>query len=656
MQRAYYANPIVTFLQHSGERILGVLAERNQFDLGLEQRNAWQAEIKILKNALARFDDGYLLIEYSIPRMGKRVDAVLLMRGLVIVVEFKVGDEEYKMSSLDQVMDYALDLKNFHEASHQLPIVPMLVATEAPAVSNHYAAYPDLVYKPLKANQWNFAEVLTATVDAIHGHAFDASAWMESVYKPTPTIIEAAQALYRGHNVTDISRSEAGGINLKDTTDAILDIIHQSKVHRQKAICFVTGVPGAGKTLVGLNIANARLKSQDDEYAVFLSGNGPLVAVLREALARDDVARAKAQPNNPTKKDALRHAQAFIQNIHHFRDEALETDQPLTGKVVIFDEAQRAWNQKQTADFMAQKRKQLHFQMSEPEFLISVMDRNSDWAVIVCLVGGGQEINKGEAGLLEWFAALDKKFSQWQIYVSKQLTDEEYTQGHDLTGLLKRERTHDVSALHLGVSNRSFRAEEVSALVKALLDLEIEMARTLYHKVQRNYPIALTRDLNSARAWIKTHARGTERYGLVASSGGIRLRPAGIDVKSGIEVENWFLNDKEDVRSSFALEQVATEFDIQGLELDWTVVAWDANFRLRNGEWHYRNFSGTRWQIVKAGKRKMYLKNAYRVLLTRARQGMVIFVPAGNHDDKTRQPDFYDDTFAYLKGIGFGVI
>lgn len=656
MRRAYYSEYVSAFLQDDPKRILGILVEHHNFPLEELQRNAWLQEIEILKQSLGQFSDAYLLIEFTIPRMGKRVDAVLLAKGIVFVIEFKIGEREYKRAALDQVVDYTLDLKNFHEASHTLPIVPLLIATHASIIENRYEAYQDLVYHPLKVNQSNLAQVLETTVRTIPGRSLNPEHWMNAPYKPTPTIIEAAQALYRDHTVENISRKEADKTNLTATSDAILEIIHHSKATGQKSICFVTGVPGAGKTLAGLNIANARLKAEDDEYALFLSGNGPLVTVLREALARNDIETAKLNQIRKRKQDALRDAGAFIQNIHHFRDDALQTEKPLIEKIVVFDEAQRAWTMKQTAAFMKQKRGRAEFGMSEPEFLISIMDRQPDWAVIICLVGGGQEINTGEAGLVEWFAALGRSFPNWQLHVSNQLSDVEYTQGHDLATLLAPDRVKHVDALHLGVSIRSFRSEKVSDLVKALLDLEFERAQDLYRLVRADYPIALTRDLEQARAWLKDKARGTERYGLLASSGGIRLRPSGIDVKSGIEVEHWFLDAKEDVRASYALEQAATEFDIQGLELDWTAVAWDADLRFNEGIWDLRHFTGSKWQTVNDEWRRIYLKNAYRVLLTRARQGMVIFVPHGDDTDVTRQTKFYDGTFNYLKQVGFELI
>lgn len=484
-RRAYYSNPISTFLLDDPKAILGNLVEFHDFPAETLQRNAWLEEINILKATLAHWNRGFVLLEFAIPRMGKRVDAVVLVDGLVFVIEFKIGARDHSRAALDQVWDYALDLKNFHAASHTLPIVPVLVATQAPNNANELVSHQDKVYAPLRANTLNLGQVLESSLTLISGDYIDPQAWMQSAYKPTPTIIEAAQALYQGHTVSEISRSEAGSENLTKTSAAIQNIIQNSKLNSEKAICFVTGVPGAGKTLAGLNIAIAHLQIQDEEYSMFLSGNGPLVAVLREALARDNVEHSRAQQKTISKKAALQKASAFIQNVHHFRDEALSTHAPLTGKIVIFDEAQRAWTQKQTATFMKQKRGQPDFDLSEPEFLVQVMDRQPTWAVIICLVGGGQEINTGEAGLGEWFSALGRSFPNWRVYVSNQLTDNEYTRGNDIFRLLARNQFTLIPELHLGVSNRSFRAEDVSTLVKAILDLDTIRAKTCTRKFKK---------------------------------------------------------------------------------------------------------------------------------------------------------------------------
>lgn len=657
MNRAYYSDCIANFVQQDNDQILGILARQHQFALDEQQKYAWEAEIDILKHNLTSFRQSYILFEYSIPRMGKRIDAVLLICGVVIIIEFKVGDAHYSRSAMDQVLDYALDLKYFHDQSHHLPIVPIVVATEANSEISLLTSYDDQIYSPLYANKCNLGQRVGQVLRSIPASDIDPIQWRDSLYKPTPTIIEAAQTLYKGHDVKEISNSEAGAINLSLTAEAISDVIDTSKSKHQKSICFVTGVPGAGKTLAGLNIANEHLSTQEDEHAVFLSGNGPLVKVLREALARSDMENQSfGRGQRQTKKSALTKAQAFIQNIHHFRDDALTTDRPPLEKVVIFDEAQRAWNLEQTGSFMEKKRNVHNFAMSEPHFLISIMDRHPDWAVIICLVGGGQEINTGEAGLLEWFKVLGADYPYWHVYHAPNLTDDEYSQSQDLSSYFDPGQVRVDPRLHLAVSIRSFRAESVSSLVKAVLDNDKLKAKNILPLVSPHYPIVITRDIEKAKAWLKSKARGTERYGLLACSGGVRLRPLGIHVQAEIDVVNWFLNGKYDIRSSYALEEVATEFDVQGLELDWSCVVWDADLRYDSLGWTYKSFRGTSWQNIKDGPRKTYLRNAYRVLLTRARQGMVIVIPHGDEDDETRKPSYYDHTFAYFQEIGFAVL
>jgi hypothetical protein len=547
-------------------------------------------------------------------------------------------------------------LKNFHEQSHTKKIIPILISTHATEHINVLQPFEDSVFEPLRANKNNLTRIIKWASEEHKDGQMDPDAWQQSIYKPTPTIIEAAQALYKGHSVQEISRSDGSAINLSRTSDAIAKIIDDSKLHNRKSICFITGVPGAGKTLAGLNIANERHNVDEDEHAVFLSGNGPLVQVLQEALARNEVQDKKGTSEEITKNEALRHTKVFIQNIHHYRDDALQTNEPPVGQVAVFDEAQRAWTLKQTSSFMKRKKGILDFTMSEPDFLIGVMDRHNDWSIIICLIGGGQEINTGEAGLPEWFSALQKNHPDWNVYVSDKLTDFEYTRDIDLFSKIQPDKLHVQPDLHLAVSVRSFRSEKVSALVKTILDVDVNKAQGLFSSLRDNYPIVLTRSLQTARAWLKKKSRGTERHGLVASSGAIRLKPFGVHIKSKVDPPNWFLNDKEDIRSSYFLEEAATEFDIQGLELDWTCVCWDADLRFNNRQWQYKSFRGTSWNNVNDDIRKLYLKNAYRVLLTRARQGMVIFVPEGAPSDHTRQPEFYDQTAEYLMQCGIPLI
>lgn len=593
MNRAYYSESVRAFLNQDDNHILGKLASNYPFELTTLQRNAWLEQIRILKEQLEGFERGYILFEYTIPRMGDRVDCVFIYNGKVFLLEFKVGERTYRKDAVDQVMDYALDLKYFHKESHDKTIIPMLVATEARSVRHQIELSADRICNVLLCNKATIHETVEHVCQICGDEEIDPERWATSVYMPTPTIIEAAQALYRGHNVAEISRSDSGVANLSSTTQAISKIIDDSKRYKKKSICFVTGVPGAGKTLAGLNIANERHRFDENEHAVFLSGNQPLVDVLQEALARDESART-----GKPKREALRRAKSFIQNIHHFRDEAIKGTAAPIEKVAIFDEAQRAWDEPSLARFMVRKKGVPDFHMSEPEFLISVMNRHKDWAVIICLVGGGQEINTGEAGLREWFNALRAKFPNWDVYISNRLYDSEYVGTGTFTDLVEGVSYSAIEDLHLAVSVRSFRSERVSEFVKALLDCEKSRARELYSVLARHYPIALTRDLGKAKAWVRAHARGTERYGLTATSGAKRLRCFGIWVQSKIDAKNWFLNGKDDVRSSYFLEDTATEFDIQGLELDWTIVCWDADLRFEHNAFNCYSFKGSKWQKV----------------------------------------------------------
>ena len=650
MGRAYYSKELQEFLTDDNDRILGELTNNHQFALEEQQRNAWMQQIEILKNELRELDSAHIMFEYSIPRMGKRVDVILIYAGIVFVIEFKVHAKEYLRSDIDQCLDYSLDLKNFQEGSHNVQLVPILVSTEASNFDNTLEKFRDSVFTPLRVNKNNLGDIIKNVSEKFRAEPINAITWENSLYKPTPTIIEAAQALYQGHDVKEISRSDSGAINLVKTAEAINNIIEKSKTQKQKSICFVTGVPGAGKTLAGLNLANERHQFGDDEeHAVFLSGNGPLVAVLQEALARNNIENSTERI---TKGDALQKAKAFIQNIHHFRDDAISVDSAPIEKVVVFDEAQRAWNNDKTTSFMKIKKGIADFDMSEPEFLISVMDRHQDWAVIICLIGGGQEINTGEAGLPEWFSAIRTLYPHWNVYVSNQITDIEYTADQDLEKLFSGIQYHSIPELHLSTSIRSFRSEHVSNFVKSLLDCDNEKAKELFSEFKEKYPIVLTRDFEKAKQWLKDNARGNERYGITASAKAHRLRPYGIYVESNLDAPQWFLNGKDDVRSSYYLEYVATEFHIQGLELDWTCVGWDANFRYDDGKWSYNQFTGTKWNKIRSEDKIKYLKNTYRVLLTRARQGVVIFIPRGDSEDDTRKPEFYDGTYNYLKEIG----
>lgn len=651
MDRYYFKSSFADFVSRSAQEILGCLAQR-QAAAESQQHLAWRAQITLLQECLSALN-GTIVFEFSIPRMGKRVDCILIVEDRVYVVEFKVGAKQFDRHAIDQATDYALDLKNFHAASHAVPLIPVLICTAAENVEIDIKLYADGVTETLLSNGQNLRQILAMSLPLTTSSAapIDADDWLHAGYKPTPTIIEAAQALYRGHAVEDISRADSGAINLSRTSSAIRAVIDHAKSQQRKSICFVTGVPGAGKTLAGLNLANSWHDAENNQHAVFLSGNGPLVDVLREALARDQVSHKKSCGILVKKNAVVSQTKSFVQNIHHFRDAALDDlDAPIE-HVVVFDEAQRAWTEKHTCAFMKAKKGRADFNQSEPDFLIGVLDRHQDWATIICLIGGGQEINTGEAGLQEWFAALQKSYPHWDIYMSSQLADQEYVLGLSTDALAELDiQTRD--DLHLAVSVRSFRSEKVALFVKQLLDGTTEQAQVTLGDVLANYPIYLTRDIRRAKQWLHQQARGNERTGVTASSGAIRLKPFAIQVKSPIDPVNWFLNDKSDIRSSNFLEDVATEFMVQGLELDWSCVAWDADLRYDGNAWQSRTFRGSKWQEVKDPDARRYLKNAYRVLLTRARQGLVIFVPEGDELDPTRHPSFYDHTFNYLRQLG----
>ena len=654
MNRAYYNSTITDFLNEDNDSIYGKISGKYDLNkLAIQQSNAWKSQIKILKSHLTSLN-GNIYFEFTIPRMGKKVDNILIIDNCLFVLEFKIGSNIYEKHALDQAFDYGLDLNNFHEGSHNKNIIPILIADEANEVEICFIKTIDNLYETIRTNSKNLEAVINLGLKNIsRSEIINCDNWEKSIYKPTPTIIEAATALYKKHNVEEISRSDSGAENLSVTSNCISEIIDYSKLNNKKSICFITGVPGAGKTLAGLNIANLRSNYEKEEHAVFLSGNGPLVDVLKEALTRDKVKSAKEKNINITKDTAKNEVKSFIQNIHHFRDEYIKDLKAPIEKVTIFDEAQRAWTKEQASNFMKRNKGISHFNKSEPEFLIEVMDRHETWCTVVCLIGGGQEINTGEAGLEEWIRPFEEKFKEWDIYYSsKILIDDNYIKDKKALDILNNRNAIKKKELHLSVSLRSFRSSKLSDFIQEIINNNLENARNIYiNFIKKEYPIKITRDLNVAKQWLKNKTKGSERSGIVASSGAIRLRPFGLNVKSKIDAPNWFLNDKNDIRSSSFLEEVATEFDIQGLELDWICVAWDGDLFYHDNKWNYRKFKGTKWQFVNNDEIIKYLINSYRVLLTRARQGFIIYIPNGDNEDFTRPNIMYDGTYEFFKSL-----
>ena len=703
--RCLYHSSIDAFLAEDENAIYGSLSREYHGETLTTTREAWESEISILKLALSRYSGkrGRIVFEYDIPRLGKRIDVVLLLEGIVFCLEFKVGESRILEADVDQVLDYALDLKYFHKFSEDRIIVPVLVATKYPRQSTEIkmSIYNDRVVNPLVTGASGISGIIDAVLAEFPDQTLVNPNWIISPYAPTPTIIEAAKALYENHTVEDITRHEADDASTDRTISCILDIIRHSKQARKKSIAFVTGVPGAGKTLVGLDVAvKQTYQGQDepvkDEGAVYLSGNGPLVAVLTEALAQDNYKKCRDKGEKKKMTDSRREVSKSIQIIHRYRDNmlakiknpvengVLEIDPEKAVKlekagygevehVAIFDEAQRSWTHKRLADYLKRggtygnKLKVSNFPMSEAAFLIWSLDQREDWATIVCLVGGGQEINTGEAGISEWIQALNERFTHWSIYISPKLTEAEYAEGR-VNELLKDNPNVTYNEdLHLGVSLRSFRAEKLSAFVHSLLSFDGNAA-ALYNEIKDRYPIVLTRDMEKARKWLHEKVRGTERTGILVTKESARFKPLAVHIlHSGDEnAVHWFLEDKADTRSSNYLEDAATEIQVQGLELDYTCLLWDADMRYDNGKWRFYKFNGqTKWveQLPTSETRQeliKYMLNAYRVLLTRARSGMVICVPEGNGnktptgfwEDSTRLPEYYDGTYQYLKGLG----
>ena len=637
MKHAYYFSNIQEFLHLGYDGVLG----KFQNDYQTETDYSYQQTVKHLQTILKGID-GHLALEFKIPRIGRRCDAILIINGVIFILEYKTGDMAAIEAAKRQCLNYALDLKNFHEGSHKATVVPIAVFNSDVPNTTEYKKYEDNIFYPIVSSFDNLKTVIETISSQISDNDFDIEFWKNSQYKPTPTIIESAIYLYNNHNVEDISRSDSGD-NLTITANRVYEIIKQSSKNNEKSIVFLTGVPGAGKTLAGLNVASL-CQNEFEGKSVFLSGNQPLVTVLKEALKRDNKSKEKIG-SNPI--------ESFIQNIHHFRDEGLEGDAP-NEKIAIFDEAQRAWNKEQTSNFMKQKKGQSDFEMSEPEFLIEMMNRHDDWAVIVCLIGGGQEINKGEAGVEEWFNALSRRFTDWNVYLSNELiSHKEYsmTELFDIENNIRNMNAKGDSSLHLSVSMRSFRAENQANFIHSILDKNIDKANE-YIQGLKDYEIKITREKSKMIDWLRNKKRGDERTGIMAHSNAMRLFPEGIYVKNKIDHANWFLNGENDIRSSDYLEVVTTEFDIQGLEIDWAGVCWDINLCPIQEGWDYKAFRGTKWGNVNSDMNRKYLLNAYRVLLTRARQGMIIFVPKGEYNDRTRPPTRYDLVYKYLLDCG----
>jgi DUF2075 family protein len=677
MKQAYFNSSVESFLKTNDETIIGALnlAGTTFASQWTITTTSWESFVRALKKSFEEIiqknhlaNNWHIFIEYEIPRLASRIDGVLLADDLIFVIEFKFDRKKFELADIRQAEDYALDLKDFHLESRGKIIVPILLAPFAKSIiQRSEIENKSKIPSCLKTNIDNLSQIIYEVYWNYHDSTkekIDPFKWEQSEYEPTPTIVQAAKALFAGQKVEEISKS--GADNLSKTSKYLIDAIKLAKGKNKKIVCFVTGVPGAGKTLIGLDVVHEKEEFGGDDFnTAYFSGNIPLINVLREALGRDHFARqmslfhSKQIKIRPTKKDSEREVKSKIQNLHLFIKDGIRKNIAPTERVVVFDEAQRCWNAKHFSNKAKQNqnREKNPFaieEKSEAELLFEFMNRHNGWAVIIALVGGGQEINTGEGGISEWGKAIQYKYSEWEIHISPQLlSGDSSTADKTLFESIPNNVTIQTNDdLHLSVSQRSFKANYLNTWVNAVINNRQEEACQLATSIKKTYPLCLTRDIGIAKTWLKQKKSGTRRIGLTASSGGLRLKPYGLNVREEIDEALWFLNDENDIRSSYYLEIVATEYKIQGLELDWIGVCWDADLRRTDNKWDFKNFSGTEWKKTKIVAEQQFLLNTYRVLLTRAREGVIVFVPLGDPKDQTRLPEFYDPISEYLKSCG----
>lgn len=649
--KAYYCNSIPGFIKDSSTSIVGQLV-RHSFEIGKEQTDAWDNQIHELQVRLEACGmEGDIIFEYDIVRLGKRIDVILLIRHMVFSLEFKNGKTAFTAQDAQQAEDYAIDIKNFHKESEDLYVCPILIATDAPKYHKPQSlgCYPDKQVHLQRENMESLIpKVSEISIKYGDDETLDFEKWFNSPYYPTPTIIAAAVEAYSTHELSEIAQSEAGQDNINKCEARIAEVVEYAKTTGKKCVCFVTGVPGAGKTLVGLDVVAKNLDKGADNLSVYISGNGPLVEVLQEALKKSVKAMGKFNRETSTAIEAL------IQSSFSFKKGNANTGKPTAERILIFDEAQRVWNKEK----MVRKHKDDAMAVSEPHLLYGIMDRHDGWAVMICLVGLGQDIYDGEVGINEWFRCGIEDYKEWEMFYSQSIFSQSEDKEIDEGMIRACNRCHEMPELHLNTSIRSFRADKQSEFVDAILDNRPEEAKAICSKIAVKYPVYITRDYSKAKAWVKAQVRGSQRCGVLACSSAQRLKPEGIYVPTDIDVKNWFLAPSDDLRSSNMLEIVASEFKVQGLEIDWAIVCWDADLRRKQGinEWDHYSFRGTKWNRRNKADQKRYLLNSYRVLLTRARQGMVIFVPKGvdPEEDATRDSAFYDEVYNYLINCGIG--
>lgn len=663
--KAYFSSDIARFVRTSADEICATLHSKYAADgfssQYTSQTEAWnitlpklQEELRILLTLHPGSQDWPILLEYPLYRLRRRIDVLILVPAAIVIVELKVGASSFRSSDQRQVEEYALDLRDFHAASSGVNLVPVLWCTEAQTISCAPATSTADVSPVCCVGKSGLAAFLSRVGGAAPAARYVAHEWESAQYRPVPSVIDAATTLFAGHGVREIAQADA--TNLDTSANRVVDIIQETKRKGERSLVFLAGVPGSGKTLAGLQVVHSAIESEVEDKGdiIYLSGNTPLVVVLREALARDEAARRKARGEGAGLAEIRNSVRTRIQHIIDFLREYLINDNGSTPHehVIVFDEAQRAWDE----DY---GRKKFGRPSSEPRLLLDIMGRHPDWCSIVALVGGGQEINAGENGIAEWGKALrslpPSELARWRVYGPPDFLAGSdataYLGAGSLTGAAEVSIERD---LELTVPLRSFRSPLLSRWVSQVLDGDVAQAASLARDLG-DYPILVTRSVSLARKWLKIHARGERRFGLVASSGARRLRADGLGISlnatDGSAIAQWYLNDRSDVRSSFALEVPANEYTTQGLELDFVALCWGGDLVRRGHSWRHRQFRGNSWANVN-GDRQRFITNSYRVLMTRGREGLIIWVPMGSSEDHTREPKLFDETAAFLVTCG----
>jgi hypothetical protein len=658
----FYRNTVEGFLADTEKDVLACLsvayANHGYTTQFADQTLTWERDIAHLRRALGQCvlksesaNSWDLILEFSIPRKEVRIDVVLLVRDTIVVLEAKTGSVGSEAKR--QIEEYSLLLHYFHKASDGHRIVPILVSPEAEDANfdalNQRELFPQMArywIAPIMCSSWQGLAGLLYEIEITSANQISSDVWNDSPYNPVPSILEAAMALRSGLSIREIAHAEASEHEIEAVCQTIQRYVDSARANHHHAICFLTGVPGSGKTLVGLSLAHSEESKTNAIH--FMSGNGPLVKVLQHLFTQESM-RSGARA-----AQSRAEAKTLIENVHVFARNYTENDSRApSNHAIIFDEAQRAWNR-------AQNKKKFNRDYSEPEMLLRIMERHEYWAIVVALVGGGQEINDGEAGLEEWGRALASSKKDWVIYASPEVLEGgASTAGHRLFDIQTGQRSvHTNAAMHLRTSNRSLRAEHLATWVNLVLDGDAEAAADLH--IADRFPIFLSRELARTKLELSKQGIGENRYGLVGSSGATRLRAAGLEPNSSFHAdypwEHWYLAQRTDVRSSYRCEVFATEFEIQGLELDWIGLCWGGDFiwdQLRG--WQLRNLrhgKQSKWIAIKNKDKQIFRRNAYRVLLTRARQGMILFVPKGDANDPTNLPAEFENTADYLLRCG----